>query len=98
MADYREKESVLANEKGQAHARSAKQTTIGLTLLAALLGVGLGLLLARMIARRLAIAVQAVKEVAAGFECGISIDSYRDVKEGDQLEAFELKEEAAELK
>lgn len=39
-----------------------------------------------------------VKEVAAGFECGISIDSYRDVKEGDQLEAFELKEEAAELK
>ena len=39
-----------------------------------------------------------MKEVAAGFECGISIDSYRDVKEGDQLEAFELKEEAAELK
>lgn len=39
-----------------------------------------------------------VKEVAAGYECGISIDSYRDVKEGDQLEAFELKEEAAELK
>lgn len=66
LADYREKESVLANEKGQAHARSAKQTTIGLTLLAAFLGVGLGLLLARMIARRLAIAVQAVKEVAAG--------------------------------
>ena len=39
-----------------------------------------------------------VKEVAAGFECGIAIDSYRDVKEGDQLESFELKEEAAELK
>ncbi len=39
-----------------------------------------------------------VKEVAAGYECGIAIDSYRDVKEGDQLEAFELKEEAAELK
>lgn len=38
-----------------------------------------------------------VKEVAAGFECGIAIDSYRDVKEGDQLEAFELKEEAAKL-
>ena len=38
-----------------------------------------------------------VKEVAAGFECGIAIDSYRDVKEGDQLESFELKEEAAEL-
>lgn len=38
-----------------------------------------------------------VKEVAAGFECGIAIDSYRDVKEGDQLESFELKEEAAKL-
>ena len=39
-----------------------------------------------------------VKEVTQGFECGISIDSYRDVKEGDQIEAFDLKEEAAELK
>lgn len=39
-----------------------------------------------------------VKEVTAGFECGLSIDGYRDIKEGDQLEAFELKEEAAELK
>ena len=36
-----------------------------------------------------------VKEVAQGFECGISLESYRDVKEGDQLESFELKEEAA---
>lgn len=39
-----------------------------------------------------------VKEVTAGFECGLSIDGYRDIKEGDQMEAFELKEEAAELK
>ena len=38
-----------------------------------------------------------VKEVAQGFECGISLESYRDVKEGDQLESFELKEEAAPL-
>ncbi len=38
-----------------------------------------------------------VKEVAQGFECGISLESYRDVKEGDQLESFELKEEAATL-
>jgi translation initiation factor IF-2 len=38
-----------------------------------------------------------VKEVAQGFECGISLESYRDVKEGDQLEFFELKEEAATL-
>ncbi len=38
-----------------------------------------------------------VKEVTQGFECGISLESYRDVKEGDQLESFELKEEAATL-
>ena len=38
-----------------------------------------------------------VKEVAEGYECGIAIDSYRDVKEGDQIEAFKLQEEAAEL-
>ena len=38
-----------------------------------------------------------MKEVTEGFECGIAIDSYRDVKEGDQLEAFKLEEEAAEL-
>ena len=38
-----------------------------------------------------------VKEVAQGFECGISLESYRDVKEVDQLESFELKEEAATL-
>ena len=38
-----------------------------------------------------------VKEVTEGFECGISIESYRDVKEGDQLEAFKIEEEAAEL-
>lgn len=38
-----------------------------------------------------------VKEVTEGYECGIAIDNYRDVKEGDQLEAFKLQEEAAEL-
>ena len=38
-----------------------------------------------------------VKEVAEGYECGLSIDGYRDIKEGDQLEAFTLEEEAAEL-
>lgn len=38
-----------------------------------------------------------VKEVSEGYECGIAIDNYRDVKEGDQLEAFKLQEEAAEL-
>jgi translation initiation factor IF-2 len=36
-------------------------------------------------------------EVRTGFECGIGIDGYNDVKEGDVIEAFELKEEAATL-
>lgn len=31
-----------------------------------------------------------VKEVATGYECGISIEKYRDVKEGDILEAFTM--------
>lgn len=38
-----------------------------------------------------------VKEVAEGYECGIAIDSYRDVKEGDTIEAYKLEETAAEL-
>jgi translation initiation factor IF-2 len=36
-------------------------------------------------------------EVKSGFECGIGIEGYNDVKEGDVIEAFELKEEAATL-
>ncbi len=36
-------------------------------------------------------------EVKTGFECGIGIEGYNDVKEGDVIEAFELKEEAATL-
>ncbi len=35
-----------------------------------------------------------VREVAAGFECGIGIDGYNDVKEGDVIEAFVLREVA----
>lgn len=31
-----------------------------------------------------------VKEVAASFECGISIEKYRDIKEGDIIEAFTM--------
>ena len=31
-----------------------------------------------------------VKEVAAGYECGISIEKYRDVKESDIIEAFTM--------
>jgi translation initiation factor IF-2 len=33
-----------------------------------------------------------VREVAEGFECGILLDGYNDVKEGDVLEAFEIRE------
>jgi len=29
-----------------------------------------------------------VKEVASGYECGISIEKYRDIKESDMIEAF----------
>lgn len=33
-----------------------------------------------------------VKEVMTGYECGISIENYNDIKEGDVIEAFEMKE------
>jgi translation initiation factor IF-2 len=32
-----------------------------------------------------------VREVAEGFECGILLDGYNDVKEGDILEAYETR-------
>jgi translation initiation factor IF-2 len=35
-----------------------------------------------------------VREVAQGFECGVVIEGFNDVKEGDVIEAFELKEVA----
>jgi translation initiation factor IF-2 len=34
------------------------------------------------------------REVVAGFECGVLIEDYNDVKEGDTLEAYELREVA----
>ena len=34
------------------------------------------------------------REVLTGFECGVLIDGYNDVKEGDELEIFELREVA----
>lgn len=37
------------------------------------------------------------KEVASGYECGIGIENYNDVKVGDQMEAFVKKEVAREL-
>lgn len=38
-----------------------------------------------------------VKEVREGFECGIKLKNYNDIKEGDQLEVFEIKEVARTL-
>jgi translation initiation factor IF-2 len=35
-----------------------------------------------------------VREVASGFECGIGIEGYQDVKEGDLIQAFEVQEVA----
>jgi translation initiation factor IF-2 len=33
-----------------------------------------------------------VREVTEGFECGILLEGFNDVKEGDVLEAFETRE------
>ncbi len=38
-----------------------------------------------------------VREVKAGFECGLSLKSFNDVKEGDQLEVYEVQEVARTL-
>ena len=38
-----------------------------------------------------------VKEVKSGFECGLSLKNYSDIKEGDQLEVFEVVEVARTL-
>ena len=38
-----------------------------------------------------------VKEVVQGYECGIGIEGYNDVKEGDVIEAYVLEETAATL-
>ncbi|MGA3842577.1 translation initiation factor IF-2 [Ralstonia nicotianae] len=38
-----------------------------------------------------------VKEVKQGFECGLSIKNFNDVKEGDQLEIYEITEVARTL-
>jgi len=38
-----------------------------------------------------------VREVKAGFECGLSLKNYNDIKEGDQLEIYEVQEIARTL-
>ena len=35
-----------------------------------------------------------VPSVAAGFECGIGLDNFRDIKQGDTIESFEVREVA----
>lgn len=39
-----------------------------------------------------------VKEVVAGYECGINIEKFNDIKEGDILEVYEIVSEKRELK
>jgi translation initiation factor IF-2 len=38
-----------------------------------------------------------VREVKAGFECGMSLKNFQDLKVGDQFEAFEVLEVARTL-
>ncbi|TFW08724.1 translation initiation factor IF-2, partial [Oxalobacteraceae bacterium OM1] len=38
-----------------------------------------------------------VREVKSGFECGLSLKNFNDIKEGDQLEVFEVQEVARTL-
>jgi len=33
-----------------------------------------------------------VREVRTGFECGLSVDTYKEIREGDTIEIYELKE------
>ena len=37
-----------------------------------------------------------VKEVAAGYECGVTLEKFRDLKEGDVFEVFTMEEVAVE--
>jgi translation initiation factor IF-2 len=38
-----------------------------------------------------------VREVTVGYECGIGIEGYQDIKEGDVIEAFEVREVARSI-
>jgi translation initiation factor IF-2 len=33
-----------------------------------------------------------VRSVAAGFECGIGLEGFNDIKEGDVIEAYQVRE------
>jgi translation initiation factor IF-2 len=38
-----------------------------------------------------------VKEVAKGYECGLNVDGYNDIKVGDMIETFQEVEVAKKL-
>jgi translation initiation factor IF-2 len=38
-----------------------------------------------------------VKEVASGYECGIGIENFNDLKVGDVIEAYQMEQMKAEL-
>jgi translation initiation factor IF-2 len=38
-----------------------------------------------------------VREVAEGFECGIGLENFQDIKEGDVIETYEVREVARTL-
>jgi translation initiation factor IF-2 len=38
-----------------------------------------------------------VREVKSGFECGLSVDNFNDIKIGDTIECFEIEQHAAKL-
>jgi translation initiation factor IF-2 len=38
-----------------------------------------------------------VREVAEGFECGIGLENFQDIHEGDLIEAYEVREVARTL-
>jgi len=38
-----------------------------------------------------------VKEVADGYECGIGIENFNDIKVGDMIEAYVIEKKAAKL-
>jgi translation initiation factor IF-2 len=38
-----------------------------------------------------------VREVQEGYECGITVEGYQDVKEGDVFEVFETRQVEREL-
>jgi translation initiation factor IF-2 len=38
-----------------------------------------------------------VRDVAAGYECGLGLDNFDDIRVGDQLEVFEVVEVARKL-